>query len=152
MRRTTDSPELFMNVIGFARTTVCPKMVPEATIALFCIEVPHCSECRFASSSKTRKPTLCRVLSYVGPGFPSPTSSHRDCAGVPDSVRADFDPFVVSLVVTKTPLLEEASAEATSQRRLLWRKSIGYVACSLLGALRAWKRGLEEKLRPVRDL
>ena len=63
-----------MYVRGLASTTRRPASRPSSTSAFaLCLE-NRPPPARAASSSTTRKPTLCRVSAYSGPGLPSPTT------------------------------------------------------------------------------
>src|SRR6478752_1481838 len=49
---------------------------PSTTSARSPLGAPNREPIRAASSSATRKPTLCRCPAYVGPGLPRPTTIH----------------------------------------------------------------------------
>src|SRR5699024_5797647 len=59
----------------FISSTDCPPITVVLVRALY-LSFWTGMLARSASSSTTRNPTLCRVHSYLGPGLPSPTTSH----------------------------------------------------------------------------
>ena len=74
-----------MNQRGLASTTRRPASRPSTTSApLLC--ALNRPPTRAASSSATRKPMLCRLPAYRGPGLPSPTTR----IGSPASTRAQL--------------------------------------------------------------
>lgn len=78
MRFVTASPDLFMNVVGFARMTFSPLMLISATFAWRGLFVLNLMSCILASSSTIMNPRLCLVFVYALPGLPRPTMSFID--------------------------------------------------------------------------